>query len=109
MTIRATLIPTMRELADVEVVGFAETVSDAVSVSANNDWQLMILDLFLRGGTGLTVLEQLRTRSPTQRIVVLSNYATPDIRERCARLGANAVFDKSTELDEFFVDCARVH
>ena len=32
-------------------------------------------------------------------MVVLSNYATPDMRKRCAQLGADAVFDKSNEID----------
>lgn len=108
-TIRATLIPAIRDLADVQVVAFAETVTEALSVCSNNEWRLLILDLFLREGSGLTVLDRLRNRSPGQRIVVLTNYATKDIRERCAKLGANAVFDKSTELDEFFDHCAHVH
>ena len=32
-------------------------------------------------------------------MVVLSNYATPDVRMRCAQLGVDAVFDKSNEID----------
>ena len=32
--------------------------------------------------------------------VVLTNYATLDMRSRCRALGADAVFDKSTEVDE---------
>ena len=32
--------------------------------------------------------------------VVLSNHATPDIRAKCAELGADKVFDKSNEIDE---------
>ncbi len=40
-----------------------------------------------------------------QRVVVLSNYATPAMRERCTELGANAVFDKSSELEEFLAYC----
>ncbi len=62
----------------------------------------MILDLFLREGTGLSVLSSLQNRPATQRIVVLTNYATPDTRRRCMGLGASAVFDKSCQLDDFF-------
>ena len=36
---------------------------------------------------------------------MLTNYATNDIRERCVRLGADAVFDKSHELDALFEFC----
>ena len=38
-------------------------------------------------------------------MVVLTNYATSDIRRRSMALGADAVFDKSSELDELFAYC----
>jgi DNA-binding NarL/FixJ family response regulator len=41
-------------------------------------------------------------------MIVLSNHATRDIRWRCAQLGADAVFDKSTELDELVDYCVSV-
>lgn len=102
--IRETLIPTMRELAHVEVVATAETATDAVAASQESDWDLMILDMFLKNSSGLSVLSHLKDRG-AKKIVVLTNYATPDIRARCAELGADAVFDKSTELDDFIEHC----
>ena len=42
---------------------------------------------------------------PGQKMVVLSNYATPDIRMRCAQLGVDAVFDKSNEIDALVDYC----
>lgn len=108
-TIRNTLIPAMHELADIDVIATAETAIEALAATDRHEWSLMILDLFLREGSGLTVLERLRRRAPHQRILVLTNYATADVRERCAQLGADAVFDKSTELDDFFDTCARLH
>jgi DNA-binding NarL/FixJ family response regulator len=41
------------------------------------------------------------------RRVVLTNYASADIRRRCSALGADRVFDKSCELDELITYCAR--
>ncbi len=38
--------------------------------------------------------------------MVLTNYATPDMRRRCAQLGADRVFDKSAELEELLAYCA---
>jgi hypothetical protein len=40
--------------------------------------------------------------------VVLSNYATPDIRNRCAQLGVDAVFDKSNEIDALMDYCMNI-
>jgi DNA-binding NarL/FixJ family response regulator len=38
-------------------------------------------------------------------MVVLSNYATPDVRATCMALGAQQVFDKSTEIDALILYC----
>jgi two-component system OmpR family response regulator len=35
-------------------------------------------------------------------MVLLTSYATPEIRRQALALGADAVFDKSTELVELF-------
>ncbi|MDP3224506.1 MAG: hypothetical protein Q8M96_15340 [Rubrivivax sp.] len=39
------------------------------------------------------------------RRVVLSNYATEAMRVRCLELGADGVFDKSTEIDALLHYC----
>ncbi len=38
-------------------------------------------------------------------MVVLSNYATDDMRERSRALGADAFFDKSAEIDLLLAYC----
>jgi CheY-like chemotaxis protein len=106
-TIRDNLVPALEDLVNGRVVGFAETESDALAWLAAHpdDWQLLIVDLFLKEGSGLGVLAGCTTRSAGQRVVVLSNYVTVDIRARCEALGADAVFDKSRDLDAFIEYC----
>jgi DNA-binding NarL/FixJ family response regulator len=106
-TIRDNLVPALEDLVNGQVVGFAETESAALAWLAAhpNDWQLLIIDLFLKEGSGLGVLTGCKTRGPGQRAVVLSNYVTADIRARCEALGADAVFDKSRDLDAFIEYC----
>ena len=106
-TIRENLISTLEEIAPVRVVGFAETEKEANRWLSDNhcDWQLAIVDLFLREGSGLGVLRGCRDRLACQKVVVLTNYATQDIRERCAALGSDAVFDKSNELEQLLDFC----
>ncbi len=41
-------------------------------------------------------------------VVVLSNYATPEMRRKCLELGAARVFDKSHEIDDLLVFCSRL-
>lgn len=106
-TIRENLIGTLEELACVIAVGSADTENDGKTWLNNNreKWDLAIVDLFLKQGSGLGVLAACRDRSLTQKVVVLSNYATADIRQRCAQLGVDAVFDKSNEIDALVAYC----
>lgn len=106
-TIRENLIGTLEELAAVRALGWSETEADARAWFAahRGDWDLAIIDLFLKQGSGLGVLEACHDRGPGQRVVVLSNYATSDMRKRCAQLGADAVFDKSNEIDALVDFC----
>ena len=108
-TIRENLIETLHELAMVDAVGTAETEYEGKKWLAQNDdyWDLAIVDLFLKEGSGLKILEACRYRRPTQKMVVLSNHATNDVRWRCAQLGADAVFDKSTEIDALLDYCVK--
>lgn len=107
LTIRENLVGTLEELTDVNAVGFAETENDARRWLRDHadEWQLAIVDLFLKQGSGLGVLQACSSRGPQQKVVVLSNYATPDIRKRCAQLGVDAVFDKSNEIDALVDFC----
>ncbi|MBX3655460.1 MAG: response regulator [Ramlibacter sp.] len=106
-TIRENLIETLQELALVDPVGTAETEQEGREWLARNDaqWDLAIVDLFLREGSGLNILEACRWRKPGQKMIVLSNHATRDVRWRCTQLGADAVFDKSTEIDALLEYC----
>ena len=106
-TIRENLIGTLEELASVIVVGTAETENDGKAwLNANRqEWDLAIVDLFLKQGSGLGVLAACQDRPSRQKVVVLSNYATADIRQRCAQLGVDAVFDKSNEIDALVDYC----
>ncbi len=106
-TIRDNLIATLEELAGIQAVGTSETENDARQwlTGSHQTWDLAIVDLFLKQGSGLGVLEACRDRTPLQKVIVLSNYATVEIRKRCAQLGVDAVFDKSNEIDALIDYC----
>jgi DNA-binding NarL/FixJ family response regulator len=102
--IRDQLMPSLVDLAEADLVGFAENEADAIRwlTGKSNAWDDAVIDLFLKQGNGLGVLAAVRARRPDQRAIVLTNYCTEFMRTRCSALGAEAVFDKSTQLDEFF-------
>lgn len=108
-TIRENLVETLEELAEVHPVGLADTENEGKRWLAQHpdEWDVAVIDLFLRQGNGLRVVEALRERHRGQKVIVLSNHATSDMRRRCAQLGADAVFDKSTEIDALLDYCVQ--
>jgi two-component system, OmpR family, response regulator len=108
-TIRDNLIETLQELAEVQPVGLADTENEGKRwLGANPDgWDVAVVDLFLKQGSGLRIVEACRQRRRGQKVIVLSNHATSDMRRRCAQLGADAVFDKSTEIDALLDYCVK--
>ncbi len=105
--IRENLIATLEELGPVEVVGTAEDEVTAVQwlSTPGNRFDLVIVDIFLKSGSGLGVLRVANVLSQPHKMVVLTNYATPDMRRRCLELGADRVFDKSHEIDALILYC----
>lgn len=102
------LVSTLQEVAQVEVVGTSPDESAAVRWMEQDPQRgadLFIVDVFLRSGSGLGVLQAASRLGVAGRRVVLTNYATEDMRRRCRALGADRVFDKSHELDALISYC----
>lgn len=104
------LVAALEELAPVRVVGSA---GDEVSAlqwldSSADSCDLLIIDIILKSGSGLGVLRSTANVGLSAKRVVLTNYASPAMRERCTALGAHRVFDKSSELEELIAYCTRL-
>jgi DNA-binding NarL/FixJ family response regulator len=108
-TIRENLASALEELTCVRVVGSCGTEEEALAWLASPEhlWDLIIVDLFLKKGNGMGLVQRIARQRPGQRVVVFSNYVNASVRKRCAQLGVDAVFDKSTEIDALVDYCAR--
>ena len=65
----------LRPAADITVVGEAENGKAALEVAEQLEPNLMILDLDMPGGDGMTALRELSQRYPEIRVLVLTMYA----------------------------------
>jgi DNA-binding NarL/FixJ family response regulator len=104
------LIDTLEQMLPIKVVGTSGDAKSAVAwLTAHSDqFDVVITDIFLKQGTGLDVLKHLQSMPGPFVKVVLTNYATPEVRKRCTAMGADKVFDKSSELDELIEFCAQI-
>lgn len=107
VVIQQSLSSTLKEMLDICVIGVAPDEQTAVQWLRQRagSFDLMITDIFLKSGSGLNVLAKASELCPDVPRVVLTNYATQQMRRRCMELGAHQVFDKSAELDELLAYC----
>jgi two-component system, OmpR family, response regulator len=99
-----------RSLADlleahggIQVIGTASSEQSAVEWIVNHgaEADLLITDLLLMpGGSGFGVISHARNTGAFRKIVVLSSFVTPAVAQRCRKLGADAVFNKTEDLSE---------
>jgi two-component system, OmpR family, response regulator len=107
LEIHENLVGALEELTCVKVVGGAGTEEAALDwLGQHSGWDMLIVDLFLKGGSGMRLVQRVQRARPEQKIIVFSNYVNASVRKRCAQLGVDAVFDKSTEIDALVDYCA---
>lgn len=107
--IRESLSEALNELGSIETAGWAATEKKATAwlLDPRNHWDIAIVDLVLEpgGGSGFGVLQALRNRASTQKMVVLSGTANPQVRRHCEEMGADGVFDKAMETEAMLDYC----
>lgn len=119
MAIRVFLVEDLRQMQGVisdllnvvgtfDIVSTMRTEAEAIQWLKDHagEWDLALIDLILEQGTGMGVIPRARAAAPSAQVLVLSDYATPGVRQHCIKLGADAVFQKSQEMREFMDYCA---
>jgi two-component system nitrogen regulation response regulator NtrX len=75
-----------------------ESGEEGIARFARDEFDLVLLDLWLPGIDGLAVLERLRTAGPTP-VIVISGHGSVDSAVRAIRLGAYDFLEKPLSLD----------
>jgi two-component system OmpR family response regulator len=93
-----------------EIVGCAASEQQALDWSFQHEagFDVAIVDLLLQDGSGFAVLSHLVKYQPG-KVVVLSEFVTPVLAQRCLALGVVAAFTKSQsgECIEYVLTMAR--
>jgi DNA-binding NarL/FixJ family response regulator len=107
VVLRNIIVDALRDISSIEILFYADNELSATNWLSSNDsaWDLAVVDLHLKKGSGVGALSWCTTRRPGQQVVVLSGELTEDMRQKCLALRADAVFDKSTEMDDFLDYC----
>ena len=101
----------VRELLDLEqgldVVGEAGTREEAIKLVRRTEPDLTILDLNMKGCSGVEILSTLKDEDPSRRIVVLTVSDSGKDLTACIQAGADGYFLKDMEPEEFLKSIRR--
>ncbi len=95
--VRDRLTSLLSEVPSVNIVGYADNPLAATEGIIKTKPDIVILDIFLTGGSGIHVLKQIRSKKITSKVIMLTNYAQEEYRKKCFEEGADFFFDKSIE------------
>ena len=91
-------MPASADVADILEAGDFESAK--ALVAANEDLDLVLLDLSMPGASGLSGLISLRGIHPTVPLVVVSAHDDPVTIRRALELGASGFISKSASMEE---------
>lgn len=97
--VRDRLTSMLSEASMINIIGFADNPLSATEQILKLKPDVIILDIFLTGGSGIHVLKNIRKKHITSKVIVLTNYAQDQYRKKCFEEGADFFFDKSIEFN----------
>ena len=86
-------------IPDVTIVGEAADADQALARIREHAPDVVVLDMFMPGGGGTRVLQDLAGTENRPIVLVFTNFAYPEYRDACLQLGADHFFDKSADLE----------
>lgn len=97
--LRERLADLFAPVTNVRTVGYADGADDAIRGILEARPDAVVLDINLAQGSGIDVLRVLQREAPGIEVYILTNFANPQYRRLCTRLGARGFFDKSSEFE----------
>lgn len=95
--VRERMAALLNELPCVEVVAESNDVPTTIECVAGQHPDVVILDISMPGGSGLDVLQTIRTLDRPPLVVVLTNHTDPEYETQARNLGASAFLNKSRD------------
>lgn len=98
--VRRGLKEILAETPDISIIGEAGNWHELYSVLAQNEVDLVLLDISMPDRNGLDILKQLRVERPALKVLMLSMYPEEQYAIRALRAGASGYMTKESALEE---------
>ena len=104
-------VQTLSERLELRDMGSAVAYDgeSALALVAEDDPEVMIIDLKMPGIDGMEILKQVKTTRPEIEVIVLTGHGSETDRKRCMQLGAFAYMQKPVDIDELSETLKKAH
>ena len=100
VVVRRGLKQLLEEAGDIAVYGEAGSAAEVYAALARERYDVLVLDISLRGDSGLDVLKEVKRTHPQLAVVMLTVYSESQYALRAFRNGAAAYITKESAADE---------
>ena len=104
-------VQTLSERLELREMGSAVAYDgeSALTLVAEDDPEVMIIDLKMPGIDGMEILKQVKTTRPEIEVIVLTGHGSEADRKQCMQLGAFAYMQKPVDIDELSETLKKAH
>jgi len=107
--LRAGLIQLLSDEFPKAEFGETSTTSETLDRLAHDHWDVLILDIFMPGRSGLDVLYEVQREYPRLPVLVLSSAPEEQLAVRVLKVGARGYLNKQAAPEELVTAVRRVH
>ncbi len=104
-------VQTLSERLELREMGSAVAYDgeSALTLVAEDDPEVMIIDLKMPGIDGMEILKQVKATRPEIEVIVLTGHGSEADRKQCMQLGAFAYMQKPVDIDELSETLKKAH
>jgi len=98
--LRSRLIEMLSEFKEIDIVGQTGYAQEAIELIRELIPDVVILDIRLPDRNGINVLEMIKKRNISTKVIIFTNYPYFQYRKRCLDAGAEFFFYKAAEFEK---------
>ena len=95
--VRERLREMLEEFPRIKLLGEYDNAAAAITALRQQPVDIVLLDIKLKGSSGLDVLRHVKGTHPATKVIVFTNHSDDEFRELFIRLGADYFFSKTHE------------
>ena len=104
--VRAGIRSLLNAMQDVEVVGEAASGEEALEIASRERPDVVLMDIAMKGITGLEAAARMREQHPGVRVIILSMHSGEEYVLQALRAGAMGYLLKDAATSELELACA---